>query len=137
MEGLLAAIVLIAILLGFLLVAGGLVYLLALRAQRLAKRPPEPVTTRPGPLLGRKPWFGPASGGYRYSPASAEGHAVGLVAVAAAAYLVQAGQFLAALAVVVAMMFIVFAKGTSPGRGTPRSRPQARREKSATGPRSR
>jgi hypothetical protein len=131
MEGLLASIVLIAILLGVLLVAGGLVYLLALRAQRLARRSLEPVTMRPRPLLGRKPWFGPASGGYRYSPASPEGHAVGLVAIAAAAYLAQAGQFLASVAVVGAMVFIVFVKGTSPG-GTPRSGPNSRREKSAT-----
>jgi hypothetical protein len=44
MEGLAASVLLIAILLGVLLVAGGLVYLIAvyLIAQRLPKRSPEP-----------------------------------------------------------------------------------------------
>jgi hypothetical protein len=114
MEGLLASVVLIAILLGGLLVVGGLVYLLA---QRLSKRSPEPVTMRPRPLLGREPWFGPACGGYRYSPASPEGHAVGVVAIAAAVYLAQAGQVLASVVVLAAMVIIVFLKGTPPGAG--------------------
>lgn len=114
MEGLLASVVLIAILLGVLLVVGGLVYLLALRARRLSKRSPEPVTMRPRPFLGREPWFGPACGGYRYAPASPEGHAVGLVAITAAVYLAQAGQLLASAAVAVTMVIIVFVKGTPP-----------------------
>jgi len=111
MQGLLASVVLIAIVLGVLLVLGGLVYLLARRAKRLSRRLPE----RPKPLLGSKPWFGPAAGGYRYSPASPEGHAVGLVAIGAAAYLAQAGQVLASVAVAGAMVIIVFVKGTPPG----------------------
>jgi hypothetical protein len=115
MEGLLASVVLIAILLGVLLVVSGLVYVLAHRAQRLSKRSTDPVTMRPEPLLGRKPWFGPACGGYRYSPASPEGHAVGLAAIGAAAYLAQAGQLLACAAVAVAMVIIVFVKGAPAG----------------------
>jgi hypothetical protein len=47
MEGLAASVVLVAILLGVLLVAGGLVYLLA---QRLPKRSPEP----PGKPVNRR-----------------------------------------------------------------------------------
>ena len=60
---------------------GGLVYLLA---QRLRKRSPEPMTMRPRPLLGSKAWFGPARGEYSHSPASSEGHAVAVVAIAGA-----------------------------------------------------
>jgi hypothetical protein len=100
MEGLLAAVVLIAILLGFLLVVGGLVYLLA---RRLSKRSPKPMI-----LPGREPGFGPACGAYHYAPASPEGHAVGVVAIAAAMYLAQAGQVLACAVVVVTMVIIVF-----------------------------
>jgi hypothetical protein len=146
MEGLLAAVVLIAILLGVLLVVvfdvfcllrlgtadtahfvprfvwavlivgtspiGGLVYLLA---QRLRKRSPEPLTMRPRPLLGSKAWYGPPPAGRGHSPASSEGHAVAVVAIAAAVYLAQAGQVLAAAAVAVALVIIVFLKGTPPG----------------------
>jgi hypothetical protein len=146
MEGLLAAVVLIAILLGVLLVVvfdvfcllrlgttdtahfvprfvwavlivvtspiGGLVYLLA---QRLRKRSPEPMTMRPRPLLGSKAWYGPPRAEYRHSPASAEGHAVAVVAIASAVYLGLAGQVLAAAAVAVALLIIVFLKGTPPG----------------------
>jgi hypothetical protein len=114
-DGLLASVVLMAILLGVLLAVGSLIYLLALRARRLSRRPPDPVTMPPKPLLGPKPWFGPGSGSYRYAPAPAEGHAVGLVAIAAAVYLAQAGQVLAAIAVAVTMVIIVFVKGTPPG----------------------
>jgi len=113
MDGLWASIVLIAILLGALVVVGGLVYLLALRMRRLSRRPREPA--RPRPLVGGKPWFGPTCGGYPYSPASAEGHGVGLVAIGSAAYLAQAGQVLASVAVVITMVIIVFVKGTPPG----------------------
>jgi hypothetical protein len=115
MEGLVASVVLIAIFLGVLLVVGGLIYLVVLRAHRLSMRSPEPVTMRPRPLLGREPWFGPGCRGYRYSPASPEGHAVGLVAIAAAVYLAQAGQVLASVAVAVTMVIIVFVKSTPPG----------------------
>jgi hypothetical protein len=128
MDGLLASVVLIAIFLGVLLLVGGLVYLLARRAQRLSRRATEPETIRPGPLLGHKPWFGPDSGAYRYAPASPEGHAVGLVAIGAAVYLAQAGQVLASVAVVAAMVIIVFVKGTPPVRadaaGLARARPR-------------
>jgi hypothetical protein len=48
MDGLAASVVLIAILIGVLLVAGGLVYLLA---RRLSKRSPEPPR-KPVPWLG-------------------------------------------------------------------------------------
>ncbi len=68
---------------------------------------------RPKPLLGSKAWYGPAParGGYGYSPASPEGHAAALVAIAAAVYLGQAGQVLAAVVVVAALVIIVFLKG--------------------------
>jgi hypothetical protein len=93
---------------------GGLVYLLT---QRLPKRSPEPQTMRTRPLLGRKAWFGPTGGEYGHSPASPEGHAVGIVAIAAAVYLILAGQVLAATVVVAALVTIVFLKATPPGSG--------------------
>jgi len=103
---------------------GGLVYLLA---QRLRKRSPEPMTMRPRPLLGSKAWYGPAParGGYGYSPASFEGHAVAVVGIGAAVYLALAGQGLAAAAVAVVLVIIVFLKSTPPaGLGSGRnSRP--------------
>jgi hypothetical protein len=114
MGGLLASVVLIAILLGVLLVVGGLSYLVA---HRLSKRPPRPVIMRPRPLPGRQPWFGPARRMYRYSPASPEGHALAVVAIAAAAYLAQAGRVLASVVVVAAMVIIVFLTGAPPGAG--------------------
>jgi hypothetical protein len=160
MEGLLASVVLIAILLGVLLVVvfdvfcllrlgtadtahfvprfawavlivctspiGGLVYLLA---QRLRKRSPEPMPVRPRPpLLGGKAWYGPASGGYRHSPASSEGHAVAVVAIAAAAYLALAGKVLDAAAVAVVLVIIVFLKSTPPGGAREWEEFQARRD---------
>jgi hypothetical protein len=92
---------------------GGLVYLLA---QRLRERSPEPMTMRPRPpLLGSKAWYGPAPGRPRHSPASFEGHAVAVVAIAGAAYLVQAGKILDAAGVAAALAIIVFVKGTPPG----------------------
>jgi hypothetical protein len=90
---------------------GGLVYLLA---QRLPKR----MTMRTRPWLGGKAWFGPAAGGDSRFPASPEGHAVGVVAIAATAYLVLTGQVLAVAVVVVAFVTIVFLKATSPDSGT-------------------
>jgi hypothetical protein len=104
---------------------GGLVYLLA---QRLRKRSPEPVTMRPRPLLGSKAWYGSARAGHRRSPASAEGHAVAVVAIAGAVYLAQAGQVLAAAAIAVALAIIVFLKSTSPGDAREWKEFQARRD---------
>ncbi len=108
---------------------GGLVYL---AAQRLPKRSPEPVTMRTQPLLGRKAWFGPAAGGDGHFPASPQGHAVGVVAIAATVYLILAGQALAVALVVVALVVIVFLKVTSPDSGTvalyARDESQARRD---------
>ena len=104
---------------------GGLVYL---AAQRLTKRSPEPPTTRTRPLLGGKAWYSPASEGYRHSPGSPEGHAVGLVAIAAAVYLAQAGQILAAVVVMVAFVIIVFLKGTPSGGDREWKEFQARRD---------
>ena len=103
---------------------GGLVFLLA---QRLPKRSPEPVSMRTRPLLGRKAWFGPARGGYGPSPASPEGHAVGVVAMAAAVYLGLAGQVLAAVVVLAVLVITVFLKGTPPGGAREWKEFQARR----------
>jgi hypothetical protein len=159
MEGLLASVVLIAVLLGVLLVVvfdvfcllrlaaadtahavprfvwavlivgtspiGGLVYLLA---QRLRKRSPEPMTMRPRPLLGRKAWYGPARAEHSRSPASPEGHAVAVVAIAGAVYLAQAGKVLDAAAVAVALLIVVFLKGTSPGSAREWKEFQARKD---------
>jgi hypothetical protein len=90
---------------------GGVVYLLA---QRLRKRSPEPVTMRAGPLLGSKAWYGPARAEYSHSPASPEGHAVAVVAIAGAVYLAQAGHVLVAAAVAAALVVIAFFKSTPP-----------------------
>jgi hypothetical protein len=91
---------------------GGIAYLLA---QRLRKRSPEPMSMRPKPLLGSKAWYGPALMEYRHSPASPEGHAVAVAAIAGAAYLAVAGQVLAAVAVAAVLVIIVFLKSTPPG----------------------
>ena len=91
---------------------GGLVYLLA---QRLRKRSPEPMTMRPKPLLGSKAWYGTPFAGYGHSPASPEGHAVAVVAIASAVYLAQVGQVLDAAGVGAALAIIVFLKSTPPG----------------------
>jgi len=105
---------------------GGLVYLLA---QRLSKRSPEPVTLRARPpLLGQKAWYGPAREGHGYSPASPEGHAVVMVAIAAAVYLVQAGQVLAAAVVAVTLVIIVLLKSTPPSNAQERRAFQTRRD---------
>ena len=123
MEGLLASVVLIAILLGVLLVVAGLVYLLA---QRLRKRSAEPMTRRPRPLLGSKAWYGPARAEHSRSPASPEGHAVAVVAIAGAVYLDLAGQILGAAVIAAALVIIVFLKSTSPGGARERQEFQAR-----------
>jgi hypothetical protein len=104
---------------------GGLVFLLA---QRLSKSAPEPVTMRPRPLLGQKAWYGAAREGHGRSPASAEGHAVAVVAIAAAVYLALAGQVLAAVVVAVTLMVIVFLKSTPPGNAREWKEFQARRD---------
>jgi len=91
---------------------GGLLYLLA---QRLRRRSPEPMTMRPGPLLGSKAWYGPAGGGSGRSPASVEGHAVAVVAIGGAVYLIAAGKVLDAAAVAVVLIIIVFLKSTPSG----------------------
>ena len=105
---------------------GGVVYLLA---QRLRKRSPEPMTMRPRPLLGSKAWYGPARrGGRSHSPASFEGHAVAVVAIAAAVYLVLAGKVLDAAAVALVLVIIVFLKSTPPGGARERKEVQARRD---------
>ncbi len=110
---------------------GGLVYLLA---QRLRKRSPEPMTMRPRPLLGSKAWYGPARGRYSHSRASSEGHAVAVVAIAAAVYLAQAGQVLAAAAVVATLVIIVFLKSTPPGHARAVKESQARRDRQPSAP---
>lgn len=89
---------------------GGLAYLLT---QRLRMRSPEPITMRPS--LRSNAWHGPTPTEVRNSPASPAGHAVVVVATAGAAYLVEAGQVLAAAAIAVVLATIAFLKGTPPG----------------------
>ena len=48
-------------------------------------------------------------------PASPLGHAVAVMAIAGAAYLAQAGQILAAVAITVILVIIAFLKNTPPG----------------------
>jgi hypothetical protein len=105
---------------------GGLVYLLA---QRLRKRSPEPMTMRPRPpLLESKAWYGPAPGRASHSPASFEGHAVAVVAIAGAVYLVQAGKILDAAAVMAALVIIVLLESRPPGGAREGKEFQARRD---------
>jgi len=111
---------------------GGLVYLLA---QRLPRRSPEPVTMRTRPLLGRKAWYGPARGDHGHSPASPEGHAAVLMAIATAVYLGQAGQVLATVAVMAALVIIVYLKGTPPGGAREWKESQARTDQRPGTPR--
>lgn len=92
---------------------GGLVYLLA---QRLRKRSPEPVTMRPGPLLGSEAGQGPTLAKYRHSPASPIAHGVAVIAISGVVYLLLAGKVLDAAAVVAVLAIIVFLKSTAPGR---------------------
>ena len=91
---------------------GGLVYLLA---QRLRKRSPEPVAMRPSPSPGSSDWHGPALAQYNHAPASPLGHGVAVMAIAGAAYLAQAGQILAAVAITVVLVIIAFLRNTPPG----------------------
>ena len=62
------------------------------------------------------------------TPASPEGHAVGVVAITAAVYLGLAGQVLAAVVVVVTLVIIVFLKGTPPDGDREWKEFQARRD---------
>jgi len=70
---------------------------------------------RPRPLLGSKAWYGSARAEHSRSPASPEGHAVAVVAIAGAVYLDLAGQVLAATVVAVALVTIVCLKSTRHG----------------------
>ena len=60
--------------------------------------------------------------------ASPEGHAVAVVAIAGAVYLVLAGQVLGAAVVAAALVIIVFLKSTSPGDAREWREFQARRD---------
>jgi hypothetical protein len=92
---------------------GGIVYLLA---QRLRRRSPEPVAMRPSPAPGSGGgWYSPALAEYNRAPASPLAHGVAVMAIAGAAYLVQAGQILAAAAITVILVIIAFLKATPPG----------------------
>jgi hypothetical protein len=70
------------------------------------------MAMRPRPLLGGKAWYGYARAEHSRSPASPEGHAVAVVAIAGAVYLARSGQVLGAPAVAAALMIIVFLKST-------------------------
>jgi hypothetical protein len=91
---------------------GGVVYLLA---QRLRRRFPEPVTMRPGPALAGSAWSGPWLAEYRHSPASPMGHAVTVVVIAGAVYLIVAGQIVAAAAIAITLVVVAFLRNTPPG----------------------
>ena len=91
---------------------GGIVYLLA---QRLRRRSPEPVAMRPSPSPGGGGWHGPALAEYNRAPASPLSHGVAVMAIAGAAYLAQAGQILAAVAITVILVIIAFLRSTPPG----------------------
>lgn len=72
---------------------------------------------RTKPLLGEKAWFGPRRLGWGLGPVSPEGWAVTAVAVATAVALAAAARRdrWTALLVMIVLLIIVFAKGTSPG----------------------
>jgi hypothetical protein len=72
---------------------------------------------RTKPLLGRKAWFGPRRLGWGLAPVAPEGWVVTGVAVATAVGLAAVARHdrWAVLLVVVVLLIIVFAKGTSPG----------------------
>jgi hypothetical protein len=72
---------------------------------------------RTKPLLGRKAWFGPRRFGWGLSPASPEGWVttgIAIVAIIVLASTVRHAPWVA-LVVVVLLLALVFAKGTSPG----------------------
>jgi hypothetical protein len=91
---------------------GGLAYLLG---QRLRKRSPEPMAMRPRPSPGTGAWYGPSLAECRPSPASPAGHAMTVVAIAGAVYLVQAGQVLTAAGIAAALVAIAFLRSTPAG----------------------
>lgn len=72
---------------------------------------------RTKPLLGEKAWFGPRRMGWGLAPVSAEGWVVTGLGVAVAVGLAVADRHSRwiALLVVVVLLIVVFAKGTSPG----------------------
>jgi hypothetical protein len=71
---------------------------------------------RTRPILGRKAWFGPRRMGWGLSPVTPEGWTVTLVAVVVAVCVAAlTHDRWVALVVVVALLAIVFLKGTSPG----------------------
>jgi hypothetical protein len=72
---------------------------------------------RTKPVIGVKAWFGPRRLGWGLSPVSPEGWAVTVVAVAAAVGLAAAARRdrWTTVPVVIALLVIVFLKGTSPG----------------------
>ena len=98
---------------------GGLVYLLS---QRLRKRSPEPMAMRPRASLKSEAWHGPTLAQYRHAPATPMGHAVVVMAIAGVAYLVEAGQILAATAITVVLVTIAFLRNTPPGLSVPNAR---------------
>jgi hypothetical protein len=67
--------------------------------------------------VGRKAWFGPRRLGWGLAPASPEGWAVSAGAAGAAVALAVLGKHTrwTAILVVVALLVVVFLKGTSPG----------------------
>jgi hypothetical protein len=72
---------------------------------------------RTKPLLGQKAWFGPRRLGWGLAPVSAEGWVITALAIAVAIGLGVAdrhGRWIALLIVIV-LLVVVFAKGTSPG----------------------
>jgi hypothetical protein len=71
------------------------------------------------PLIGRKVWFGPRRYGWGLNPVSPEGWAVVVVSVAAIIVVAAVTHVRwAAIFVVVAMLAVIFLKGTSPGGST-------------------
>jgi hypothetical protein len=88
---------------------------------------------RTKPLLGRKAWFGPRPMGWRWGwvPVSPEGWAVTLVAIVAVAcmaVLIRHGWRIA-LIVVVALLIVMFLKGTSPGGAREREEYQTQKDR--------
>ena len=69
------------------------------------------------PMLGRKPWFGPRRYGWGLNPITFEGWATIIVGIAAVIIIAATTKHHAWLAflVVIALIAVVFIKGTSPG----------------------
>lgn len=68
-------------------------------------------------MLGRKAWFGPRRMGWGLSPVSPEGWAATLMGAAGAVCVaaLTRNKWWISLAVVAALLLVVFLKGTSPG----------------------